>query len=131
MPLVVCCACGHSGVVAKMIRHPRCSNCGARAARTYKRIKIWMNPERVALEPQRARTVTLSGLLYLATQWGYKPGWASVKYHKMFKEWPVPPYPEPTTPPGAELVHWAVREKARHAQERKALAGTQAAAARN
>ena len=124
MPLIVCCGCGHSVTLAKVPRRPRCSNCGSTAARTYKRIKIWMNTERSQLEPQRARLVTMSSLLYLAEQWHYSPGWAAVKYHKIFEEWPSPPRPKPTPPPepplpGAELVHWAVLEKARYAREQK------------
>ncbi len=114
----ICIACHHHAeltvkVGAKLI----CSQCGSRAARKTRVLKMSMlNGGRTPAED--ARISTFAGLLSIANHRGYKRGWAAVKFRIIYGKWPDGLDPPPDNP-SPELAWWIGKQNAQYAKERR------------
>jgi len=103
----ICISCHHAvkqvvlkGKADKLV----CSVCGSHAVRTAVKLKQSMlNGGQMPRE--LARRLTHAGLVSIAKERGYKPGWATAKYRTIFHDWPPRRAPEPANP-NAEILWW-------------------------
>jgi hypothetical protein len=103
----VCISCHHAtkrvvpkGKADKLV----CTICGSHVARVVKVLRQSMlNGGQMPRE--MARRLTHAGLVSIAKERGYKPGWATAKYRTIFHDWPSRQIPEPSNP-NAEILWW-------------------------
>ncbi len=123
MGLIICLACGcQKGLTPLKRGKYRCTNCGAADPRLVrgKAEKVWMDGEKAGVDIETARHRTYAGLKWYAENRGYKPGWAAVKFKKIFGQWPNGEAVEEAVVPQQGLYRWIKKQNASYAKERRA-----------
>lgn len=72
--------------------------------------------------------VIYSGLLWLAQNRNFKPGWVAHKFKEIFGKWPRPTTPVSPEPPESILVEWLGIERKRFKARKKREEAKQGAA---
>ncbi len=115
---LICVACHHHAELkAKIGAKLICSQCGSRASRRTRVLKMSMlNGGRTPAED--ARISTFAGLLSIANHRGYKRGWAAVKWRIIYGKWPDGLDPSPDNP-SPELAWWIGKQNAAYAKTKR------------
>ena len=118
MPLIICACCGRRRNVAKRKKgRLYCENCGARAARVVRRLRVWMETSDYdGIPREEARHRTMGMLKEYAEIKGYKPKWADVKFEVLFKCRPNGESAEPPQTPSGELIKWFWKQASEYSQ---------------
>jgi hypothetical protein len=126
--LIICACCGRQRNVEKRKRGIyKCNNCGAKAARVIMRIKAWMDAtDTDGVDPEIARHSTMARLKYYAEMKGYKPGWAGMKFKKLFGCWPNGESIEEPQAPTTDLMRWFWKQAAEYSREMRKREGAKA-----
>jgi DNA-directed RNA polymerase subunit RPC12/RpoP len=113
---LICVSCHHHAEIKPLKKDARlrCKECGSRVARTTRVVKSNMLNGGVT-EPGAARVLTYAGLLSIAEQRGYKPGWAAMKWKIIFGDWPPDDRP-PVQNPSQELMWWIRQQNIAYAK---------------
>lgn len=124
MMLITCPGCEWTAKVEKRPKPP-CPNCGALVLKGRRHIKVWMTTTRRGFNPKYARFNTYRCLIWLGQELRYKPGWAAVKYKKLYGEWPLDEWMRVAVPtmPSSGLVGWVIADKAKRASLMRKLDG--------
>src|SRR5262245_12209644 len=114
---LICIACHHA-VEGREI--PRkgilvCTGCGSTVARAVKKPRTYMfNGGQMAKD--MARKMMHAGLVSIAKENGYKPGWIKMKYLTIFREWPPRQIPDPADP-NSETLWWIRKTNMQYAKK--------------
>jgi hypothetical protein len=117
--LIICACCGRRRKIEKRKRGLlRCTNCGAKAARVIRKIKVWMETgDFDGVEGETARHNTFGQLKEYAEMKGYKPKWADMKFKALFGRKPNGEAVEVGQAPNSELIRWCWKQASAWAKE--------------
>jgi hypothetical protein len=88
--------------------------------RAIRKIRWWLPTEDFdGLDCEKARTITMSGLIWYAQIKGYRPGWAVFRFLRIYGVWPNGECLVQPEPPRGELAWWINQQNALYATAKR------------